>query len=403
MSMHVELEPERPPVPDTPFAAGWEAAARCRERGESELAAIREVYDALPTPAHLEDVARVVGAVYADRYWGGSRMDPSLLAASLQQAGGWKPGSCARAVAAAFTRWHGLLLRASTLDSGSVPVEAIATESPDVVPVPGAPGEEVLLYPRAASVGLPLPVRDARVRMFRAPAGLNQPVDGWEPLRTEDGELAAPLRGPGGGPVPAGGGAVAARGFRLPAAAEHSTLVALASSEFFCNDPPAAAGNWRHQEWIKNNGAAGIRGIGPARGEATLRIHNQDDRPEWFAFKFYAARVPEGTEITLECDDPRLAEPVFKQDRVPSDYHPFWAKERLFPAGFAADLAVRIATPDGGPLPARASVEVRQIWLIPSDHPLYDVATRGLSHREMERRPRVLVNMGSFTFVGAPG
>jgi hypothetical protein len=404
------------------YPAAWDVAVQCKKDGLGDIVAIQTVYDSMPPPATLTSLAIIIGAVYADTYWAKTKMDFTILSASLQKAGGWGQADCNKAAQNAFSNWYGVLARNDFSNVGQIPKAGNLTNSPDALcnmdgPLirstiltqwnsyffnQGVVGKNYC-YGRVQSVNIPLPIEQPKTRMFFTDAGFNSPPTSWQIMYTEKKDTYSPLEGMQPGPIPAGGRAASGAFLFEPPAAKHYCLLAVSATEFFTNDPLQGAGNWSSQEWITRNGAAAWHNIDiPRAMETTLKFYNQDSQPERFLFEAHCTNVPTGTEVSLECKDGNLANALTSgRVKVTGKHHLVSTGEALLPAGFAGDVTVRIKTPNDKPLPANASVEVRMVWILQPGHPHYGQAVDQLrAHNAAVAAQPVRLDLGHFTFVG---
>jgi hypothetical protein len=400
------------------YPSAWDVAVKCKNDQLTDIQAIQAVYEALPPPALLSTVATIVGAIYADTYWVRTRMDPSILSASLQKAGGWYKADCDKAAQGALAKWYGLLLRSNFNDAGLIPRGSDLTSSPDVLtnmdgPLDkstmlrkwnsrfynAAPGMKNYAYARAQSVNIPVEIKQPKVRMFYTTAGFNQPPSSWQILYTFDKEVVSPMEDMKPGPIGEGGRCANTKAFNFEhMGSGHYCLIAVASTEFFTNDPTSETGNWNSLQWMTYNGAAGWHNVDVLTStETTLKFYNQDATPERFVFRAHCSKLPEGTVISLESADHQIR--ATAREQVSRAYQLLSTQEVEVPAHFEGDLKVRIVTPKGAPLPAGASVEVEMLWVLPQNHTHYRDGARSLGVADSNQPIRL--SMGSFAFVGA--
>lgn len=404
------------------YDQAWDVAVKCQKDGLGDIQAIQKVWNFMPPPATLRSLATIIGAIYADSYWVRTRMDYTILSASLQQAGGWNKYDCDQAAQIAFSNWYGLLVRNDFSNVGQIPKQGVLTNSPDVLcngsgPLDPSlmlgkwnsrfynqvPGTKNYTYGRVQSVNIPVNIQQPTLRMFATDAGFNQPPASWTVLYTFDGQNTSPLQGIQPGPLSAGARAANTSAFNFqPLGTGHYCLMAVAGTEFFTNNPLQGTGNWDSQAWINNNGAAGWHNFDTtSANEELLKFYNQDGRPEQFAFETHCINLPAGTRVSLECNDVRLAQAIASGPVTVAHDYQVVSVESEVPANFASDLVVRFATPDGKPLPAVASIEVRMLWILHHGHTHYDQAVEHLgAHRAAAAAQPVRLQMGNYTFVG---
>jgi|GEM_PF-4332420 len=397
--------------------AAWDKAVECLQHGLSDVQAIPLVYNKLTPPRTLDGVAAIIGAIYADNYWANVKMDPARLAAALAQTGLWDPSACLKAATLAFKTWRGLWVRANTAPPplGAIPKSDPLMASPDVPsagPQPLTRDALLLNWPkvwsvqagvgknyanaRAQSVNLPVPITQARVRLFWAAtsAGVPDPSQ-WIEMETDiPGDDV--LQGFQPGPIQEGRKGATGSFVFSPPKAGHYCMTALASTEFFKNPLPTGGGNWSINEWLRSNGAAGWCNLdvtGTVRGR--LLFFNHDDRPERFEFEVHCHGLAEGTVVTLNAAEPGVSASVTASGPV----QVLRSGPVTVPANFTGELEVSARTPGDEPLPAGATVEVRTVWLVDEGHRHHAdaVAVHGFARAAGEA---ARVEMGSFTYLG---
>ena len=413
-------------APGTSDVAGtnyWQIGLTSFNNGDPATVCMQKIWNAM-FPASLTLVAQIVGALYADHYFVDTQMSVSLLAQELNAALGKNPADCQRAAAAAFSQWFGLSVRANFADTAIIPRQGSLTLSPDVVVNGTVPlsvqqlismwnqtvwgpvsNDKNVTYGRASSVNIGVPITAPTVQMFVTDGGLNNPPNQWVQLFTSGGNRTVPLQNMAGTSTLQPGDRAASSDalFWTPQGSGHYCVIAVAGSEFFANDPAKIPpGNWNSVTWITYNGAAGWHNVDTlTSSEASLKIYNQDGTHEQYEFEAHCSGVPAGTEVSLSAEDPMLPS-IIRSNGIR-----IVAKEQIvraagaLPGNYAGDLKVRIKTPDGKPLPARASVEVRMFWTIPPGHRHYEDAVGLLGDTQaiaLHRPARVEV--GSFTFIG---
>lgn len=395
--------------------AAWKQAVQCLNTNQSDVQAIPQVYNLLPAPRTLDSVAAIIGAVYANNYWANVKMDPALLAKSLSQTSLWSYSACLTAATRAFQTWRGLWVRANFSPSGPIPKADPAMGSPDVPSAGPQPltrdalilnWSQVWSVPavvgmnfanaRAQSVNLPVPITRARVRMFWAAtsAGVPDPKD-WIEMEpsTPGGDV---LQGFQPGPVEATRKCASESFVFSPPQAGHYCMAALASTEFFKNPLPTGGGNWSITTWLKNNGAAGWRNLdvtGQVRG-SRLKFYNHDDQAERFEFEVHSHGLAAGTVVTVTSDEPGVSASA----TMDGSAHVLRSGAVTVPANFTGELSVSAQTPDGGPLPAGATLEVRTVWLLDAGHRHHGDAVEAQGAAAANEPARVEV--GSYTYMG---
>ena len=401
----------------------WDTALTSFNNGDTDVTAIQAVWEVMAPPGSLKILASIIGAIYADNYWALTKMDPNLLSIKLQAAGGWNKPDCDQAAAFAFQKWYGLLVRSNFADTGSMPKPDPVTSSPDVV----ANAQSTLsvtqmitqwnqyiytidlglknnVYGRAQSVNIQAPITNPQLRMFFSDAGFNPPPQSWIQMFTSTGSPTVPLKGTQTGPIPVGGRAASNPSFMFqPTGAGHYCLIAVASTEYFTNNPLDQTGNWNSFDWIHGNGAAGWHNVDVNSSlEESLKFYNQDGSSERFSFEAHCSNLPKGTYVTLECEDDKLAFPISSGDVKVTKGYQVISTEAEVPPNFAGSLKVRFNTPDGKLLPKQASVDVRMFWHVAYGHQHYVQAINhpGNSSQGASGHPARLP-MGNFTFLGA--
>ncbi|MET0645604.1 MAG: hypothetical protein ABW208_03225 [Pyrinomonadaceae bacterium] len=414
------------------YNPAWDVALKYfQQNPQDDIGAIQTVYSSMLPPASLTLLATVIGAIYADTYWTGTQLDPNHLSASLQQAEGFNKADCDKAAQVAFSQWYGLLVRDNFASNGLIPKPTVGgvTLSPDVLcnaagPLlpnqlltmwnsyffNGSTGTKSFCYGRAQSVNIPLPITQPKLQMFFTDAGFLPPPNSWIQMFTFGGSTTAPMQGIQSGPItPQGGRAangVAGSGDAFnfqPQGAGHYCLIAVASTEFFTNNPLESTGNWDSMTWLLNNGAAGWHNIDvQTNDEEVLKFYNQDGRPERFVFEAHCANVPAGTKVSLRSTGGGLVSNVESGDVKIYKGHQVVRAEGVAPANYTGELVIKIDTPDSKLLPAGASVQVRKLWALEQGHTHYAQAVEFLrAHREASQGQTLLVPMGDYTFVGA--
>lgn len=400
----------------------WDKALDCFNNGFTSTQAIQAVWQIMPPPGSLTLLATVIGAIYADTYWNIIKLDPTLLAADLHAAIGQNQSDCNKAAGIAFQKWYGLLVRANFGDSGFIPKSDPVTASPDVVvngqvtltvqqlismwnqydygPVQGKNNT----YGRAQSVNIQVPIHQPVLRMFFSDAGFNPPPQSWIELFTFTGSSStSAMQGMVAGPIGVGEKCANVDSFSFtPPGDGHYCVIAVAGTEFFTNNPLDQTGNWDTQTWIHSNGAAGWHNVDKSNSnEESLKFYNQDSRPERFVFEAHCANVPEGTKVSLECSDGRLAYPIASGVVKISKGYQVVSTEAELPPNFAGTLKLRYETPNDGLLPEGASIDVRMGWIIPQGHARYfDAAkqTGDLGSYALARP--ITIGMGNYAFIG---
>lgn len=389
--------------------------------------AINDIWDAM-FPANLTLVAQIVGALYGDHYFDPSicQMNATMLANELNAALGKNPADCLRAATTAFSQWYGLSVRSNFQDAGLIPRQGNSLESPDVVVNGTTPttvqrlitmwnqtiwgpvsSDKNLSYGRAASVNLPVPITKPVMKMYIVEGSINPPNPrSWTQLFTQDGSAptAALQNTQGATTLQPGDRAANADAFmwNVPGTG-HYCAISVAGSEFFLNDPSQMSpSNWNSMTWITYNGAAGWHNLDTPQGDfATLKIHNLDGTTERFVIEAHCSELPKGTTVSVETTDKKLSTPLRSGVvRIAAKDQVVGAETEL-PGHYSGDVIVHFKTPDGKPLPPRATIDVRGYWHIPPGHAHYEGAVKllGDTHAISLSRP-VRLFVGSFTLVG---
>jgi hypothetical protein len=405
----------------------WDLGLKSFNEGDSATTAIQTIWEAMQPPASLPLLATIVGALWADSYWAQTKLDTNLLAANLQAALGLNYPDCLKAATFAFQTWYGLLVRANFGDQSSIPKSDPVTASPDVV-VNGAatltvkqlitmwnqyvytpqPGLKNNTYGRAQSANLQVPITKPVLRMYYSDAGFNPPPSTWVKMFTFDGSETSPLEGiTSGTTLGVGERAANPNSFAFnPPGAGHYCLITVVGTEYFTNNPSAnQGGNWNTQEWIHYNGAAGWHNVDvPKENKATLKYYNQDGVPERFIFEAHCCNLPEGTIVSLESGHKELAHPIKSAILNISRPYQVLSTEAEIPPNFAGELKIQFKTPDGKPLPEKASIDVRMDWHLASTHRNYTQAIEQLKDiQALAQQRSVRIGMGNFVFVGGKG
>ena len=387
--------------------------------------AMQNIWDAMLPPGDLILAARITGALFGDHYFNGTQMDVNLLAQELQAALGKNPADCQAAAQAAFSQWSGLLVRGNFGDNGQIPRAGNLYGSPDVVVnglVATSPSRLINMwdqavwgpvegkdyaYGRAASSNLGVPITKPQLKMFVTDAGLNNPPNQWRQLLTfppASARSSPMVDAAGNTTLPPGDRSANKEPFLWDTdGSGHYCVIATAGTEFFTNDPSLVPpGNWSSAMWIQYNGAAGWHNVDVPRSASTsLKIYNQDGTPERFEIEAHCSALAAGTEVSLQSADAALTSPVRSGSvRIAATEQIVRADAEL-PAHYKGDLIVHVKTPDGGPLPGNASIEVRMYWLLQNNHRHYLQAVSMLGDATAVALARpVRVFVGAFTLVG---
>jgi hypothetical protein len=407
----------------TPY---WQIGLTNFNSGQPSTTAMQQIWQAM-FPASLPLLAQIVGALYAEHYFDdtGTQMSVNLLANELSAALGKNLPDCQRAAATAFSQWYGLQVRASVADVALIPRADPVFESPDVV-VNGLTtltpqqlitmwnqtvwgpisGDKNIVYGRAASVNIGVPITQPVMKMYIVEAALNPPApNSWTQLFTQSGSPTSPLvNNQNSSTLQRGDRAASSDAFvwTVPGTG-HYCVISVAGTEFFTNDPSLVPpGNWASGTWIHYNGAAGWHNLGTPLGDrASLKIHNLDGTTERFEIEAVCDGLPAGTEVFLESADPKLAAPIRSGVTRIGTKEQIVSADAVLPGNYSGNLTVGFKTPDGKPLSPSASIEVRMYWSLPPGHRHYEDAVKRLGDTTaMALHRPVRQHAGSFRFVG---
>lgn len=408
--------------PTPSYRAAWAQAITNQQLGITAVSGMPSVAALFPpeTPNAFLLMAQITGYVYADNYWTGVNMAWQPLSAAMQIGMQWGQPDCDAAAQTAFQTWAGIFLRKSLYDVGTIPYPAgDFTASPDTLtngtyqlPVGAlvqqwstvwwnvaAGGMANYVYTRGANLNFNAPIPETEVTMFITQAGFNIPPSSWQQLYTSDLQPTLPLSDPTGKPsldIGARGALAKAFIWYPPSNYTHYCGISVAKTPFFTNHPLAVVGNWDSQTWLVHNGAAAWHNFSNAiSNSVALRFHNQDDRPERFAFEAHG-RVPVGTKISLSSYDPDHAATVSGAAKI-SHHERYAVAEGTFPANYAGDIVLDFDVPGHELLPAGASIDVRMIWIVEPGHPHYADAVEQFG----QSNGAIRVPLGNYTLVGA--
>lgn len=390
----------------------WDSGLQCFTAGNTAVETVRDLWK--DPKGDLGLLAAIIGALYADTYWAATRMDANKLASDLHAVTLVNPDLCLTAASKAFSGWSGLFLRANMNDDGRVPKRGHVTASPDVAysgSVKLTPqqlierwgktdwpslGLQNYAYGRAQSLRIQVPITKPSLSMFSIKAALNPPPTSWTRLYTWEGaRRESPM-------VDIHGMSTIAPTFRCanepafrfnPPGSGAYSLIAVAGTEFFENSPLQSISNWDSQEWRRNNGAAGWRGVTvSASGKEVLEFYNQDDTPELFVFEAHCRNLASGSEVGMTSDAVALASAA----RITAWYQVVTAEVEV-PANHEGELAVRFPV-----LPPKGSVDVQLYWVLAPGHRHYPQALGLLADDSTDAaRDAVRIPMGNYTFVGS--
>lgn len=402
----------------------WNVGLKAFEKGQPATSGIQAIWNAMMPPASLNQLALIVGSLWADTYWDTTHMNATKLANDINSAIGINISDATKAANFAFSRWSGLLVRGNTGNSGEIPRQGTLTASMDVIingqnPLTAEqlirmwgqsrwspePGLKNFVYGRAQSSNIEVDIKKGRLMAFHSDAGFNPPPASWTQLFTYAGDDTAPLEEIKGKVISPNGRAAngGEHGFAFePPGAGHYCVVVVAQTEFFSNQPLQNGTNWDSYQWLTHNGAAGWHNVNVTTGvEHMLKFYNQDGVGEHFVFEAHCSKVPAGTRITLVAADDRVARQIRRREVITSAHQVVTARGQV-PANYEGELVVLIETPSGQPLPTGASVEVRQLWHLTPDHEHYGkavAATADPNARALGNHVRL--HMGDYTFVGS--
>jgi hypothetical protein len=367
---------------------------------------------AIDTASHadLDLNAWVVGALFADHYWTGSRMNTEQLSADLLATLQKPLADCNRAAVAAFASWSGLLVRSSAADAGAIPRTGNVYDSPDVAVSGsaelsvqelivdwdqtdwGAIGLKNFAYGRAASINLQVTVTQPVLRMYVIPAGLGvPPPTEWTQLFTWPPKpgRAVPLQNIAGSSLlQPGDRCASASPFQWDVQGNDAySVIALPGSEFFTNDPSLIPStNWDTAIWIVNNGGAGWRNYSVLTYRMLLKIRNLDPGVETFALEAHCNGLEPGTRVSLKSE----GAVAFRSSLVTARERELLIVQVDLPARHDGRLTLDVVTPRRSAFPPHASIEVRAYWSLPPAHPHHaDAAAIGQPGR---------LWFGSYTF-----
>jgi hypothetical protein len=401
----------------------WQMGLTSFNNGDPATTAMQTIYNAM-FPANLTLVAEIVGALYADHYFVNTQLSSAMLANELSASLGKNPADCQRAANIAFSQWYGLSVRANLADTAAIPRPGSLTSSPDILvngitPIPVSTliqqwnqttwgpisGDKNLVYGRAGSVNISVPITKAEFSLFTTDAGLNNPPNQWTQLFTHAESRTSTVQTIGGATTlqPGDRGAISDPFVWDVPGSGHYCLIAVARTEFFTNDPALIQpSNWNSLTWITYNGAAGWHNVDVvSSNEEVLKIYNQDGTRETYEFEADCTNVPIGTEVSIAAEDPVLPAIIRSHAvRISGNEQVVRAAGEL-PGNYKGDLTIRFKTPDGKLLPAPASVAVNMYWVVPPGHAHYEDAVAMVGDTQaiaLNRRMRL--HVGSFTFVG---
>lgn len=405
----------------------WLAAINYRLNGVNDVQAMDHIYDALPASLGFQDMANVFSGVYCDAYWETDREKPAILAQHMTQALSIALTSSTQYANKAMQQWRGVLCRKNFGDNGVIPTIGAYTDSPDIIcnqDVELSPAKLIdnwntefwkvpkvgknYIYTRCQNKSFFGKINDAKVRMYYANGGFNQPPSSWIQCLTvsgknKDGKV---LNRDGRNAILTVGERGASEGFMLDLkSTQHICLIATVSYPFFTENNPLqfSEGNWNSVQWILYNGAGAWRNVTPVSksgGEESLTFHNQDSTPEQFSFSMRCRRVPEGSTLRMYSDDPAAAFDTRRVKVLRSSQELNIAVQ--LPPHYAGHIKVQLEGPDGKPLPSSAAVQICMHWCVPHSSPHYLRAAAMLGALEAVPTLQSLqLPVGYFTFVGA--
>ncbi|WP_422376342.1 hypothetical protein [Roseibium sp.] len=373
---------------DAPFRADtvdekyWQTALDCFNAGKSAEQAAKTVWSQWTPERNVAALATIIGALYADTYWSGVKMRPGKLGGDLSSATGLQRALCTAAARKAFATWSGLYLRPNMSGNGEIPKQGDMTESPDSLAGSVAISPERLIknwnvmdwgplglksyaYGRAQSTNIGVPISSPTLSMFYADAAINPPPSSWVRLYTSAGNNTKSFL------VDVNSKPTISPTFRCanidafefaPDGRGPYSLIALASTEFFKNDPFEIRSNWSQAQWLSNNGAAGWRTISlqPAGGTQQFLFYNFDNSWEVFEFKLCAENLPFGSKVRLDAIG--LSSVSVATIRQPTQHVSLRVK---VPPDYLGALVVGFPE-----LLEGAKLTIRLHWTLPSGHAL---------------------------------
>jgi hypothetical protein len=345
---------------------------------------------------NIDDLAVTLTAVWGDSLAVGSAAGPNAgkLTTVLANGSGatWPREHCAAAANRALSNWHGGLIRKSRLDVGVIPYPGHSLFlSPDLIATGAEPAsafqrafwtsaigrhfghwEEPADGPNHVCVRVENQFpgeEDARVTLFASRLGIGWTRPSlWKTVPTAKGKTTVGLVRVANGRM-----AITADPFAfVPAqdASIHVDFTALVSSPYLKNTRPADS-NFDIASWLKWNGGVGWHGLCLMRGgEVSLGLSNVNPTPERFLIEAVCHGLPDGTAIRL----------FSQQGGVPVDSGPLVLTGGAasastivsLPGDYEGTVNVAIDTPEGTGLPAGASVELQNYWLVDSAHDQFE-------------------------------
>ncbi|MEO2216840.1 hypothetical protein ABGV49_07240 [Chromobacterium vaccinii] len=408
----------------------WQAVIKCRLHDNppipiSDVLAMEQIYDQLSPSLTVQDMANVFSGVYIDSYWQDDGQHPEVMAHHLTEALGIPYATTLTYARNAMRQWRGVLCRKNKYDTGIVP-QAVYTDSLDIVcnqDVPLTPQQLIsqwesefyktpkvgknYIYTRCQNRAFNGKISHAKVQMFYADGGFNQPPSSWVQCRTVDGgkQQGEVLNERGGLALLTMGDRGVSEGFILDLRTpQHVCMVSTVSYPFFSKNNPLTytTGNWNSAQWIQYNGAMAWRNVDPQlkSGDESLVFHNQDATPEQFSFVLKCRRVPPGSKLRMYSEDPAA---IFDSGlvNVVNNFQELHVST-IAPPHYAGHLKLHLEGPDGKLLPSDAAVDISMLWCVPHSHPHYlqAVTLLGAAHA-VPALQSVHMPLGNFTLLGA--
>ena len=401
----------------------WSAVILHQNDGDSDTAAMTNVYGRMAPQLTYQDLANVLSAVYADTYWSSTFMDSTILATNMVSALNISNAVATQYASNAVTQWYGTFTRNNFSDTGTIPQTTDFTSCVDTI----CSGQSQMstdtlinnwgtsywtapqvgknyMYARCQNLnfmGNILP----NVQMYSITPGMNVPTSQWTQLKTASecsttGQIY--LLGGATGTMAQGVHGVSEAFIFNPTSTDHICIATVFNDgQYFTQNNPLTVpqSNWNAVTWVTYTGAAGWHNTNPVTEEVTaLDFYNQDARPEKFAFVAHCNKLPKGTVIKL---DPQLQDSASNNGEI-SQCCQEVSTEATLPANYNGKLLVSIKTPDGKPLPEGASVKVEMLWLLDREHERHlDAAKLMGTLNTTKMSQTVKLSMGSFTLYGA--
>lgn len=402
----------------------WNATIDYFIAGEYDTDAMYDVYVRMNPKLTFQDIANVFSGVYADTYWHDTYMDYSYLSKSLQQALAIDPNSANTYAQIAISQWRGILNRKNISDFGAIPVQGDYTQSIDIVCNENTPIQTDALitnwnstywekpqvgknyiYVRCANVQFLDPITNPQAQMFYSTGGFNQPPSSWIQCFTVGANNplgSILLLGGKAGPLPLGTRGVSEAFSLAPATTDHICVIAAVATDFFTKNQPKniPLGNWNSSTYITHNGSAAWHNYDPQQSlEDSLYFYNQDETSESFAFIASCRNVPQGSRISLSCNDKDVN---FDSGLIEVRHSSQVIRKTVtLPGNYKGELKVRLEDPDGNLLPSSSSVEIKMVWLLKPGHKSYaDAGSLPTNFSFYKSNAEIELPLGTFTLIG---